>query len=98
MSTAVQNGHADHHQPNADGGHHITPSPPQSEAEREAEKDKKLKQLLVKQRTHLLVRNLARRLGRSNDAVIRRAIYLLDKETGGQQVKTDDDWADEVAS
>lgn len=78
------------HQPTAEGGRVIPHAPPQPA--REAKK-----QLLVQPKTHRLIRQVAERLGRSNDAVIRRAMYLLDRETGGQRVVKDDDWADEGA-
>ena len=83
------------HQPHADGGHEYSHESTQPNAEKVTEARK---QLLVKRETHKLVRQLAMRLGRSNDAVIRRAIRMLDQATKAEQVKSDDDWADEVAS
>lgn len=55
-------------------------------------------QVLLQPKTKRLLRQLATRLDRTNDAVVRRALYLLDKETKAEQVKSDDDWADEAAS
>lgn len=54
--------------------------------------------VMVQPKTHELIRDVAQRLGRTNDAVIRRAMHLLNKETADQKAQTNDDWADEVAS
>jgi hypothetical protein len=91
MLSGMSTGAADTDQSHADNGHAPTPAP--SQPRREAKV-----QLLVDPGTHREVRQLATRLGRSNNAVIKRAIRLLDRETAGERVKSDDEWADEAAS
>lgn len=102
MSTTLAgtNGHADTSQRTADTGHDMThdTSQPKEGPERVTVDRLAKKQVLVQPKTFRLLRHLATRLDRTNDAVIRRALHLLDKETKAEQVKSDDDWADEVAS
>ena len=89
MSTATeQNGHAGSPAGAPAGAGTGTPAtdPPKE----------KEKALLLTPATHRLVREAAKRLGRPNDAIVRRAIHLLNRETQGEQAKTHTAWADEV--
>lgn len=56
----------------------------------------KEKSLLVKPRTHEMVRAAAKRLGRPTDAVVRAGIRLLNEKTADEKAVKDDDWADSI--